>query len=261
MAKYSGLFPIEGTIGDLCFYKTKHGYIVRRKSSIDKKRIRTDPAYARVRKNGADFGTAARAGKLIRSAFRPLIQCASDPGLTGRLTSTLLRVIQADQDNPHGERTVQKGDQQLLEGFEFNQYSHLANRIRMGFTVSIDRTKCEMTISTPPFLPAEVISAPRGATHFRLFAGGAAIDFKSSMVEVAKPEGVILPINKKRIRSLQLVQKVKRLSSGTLVLVFGIEFLQMAKGKTISLMEEGFNSVAVAKVNGPQCAGRGSQAE
>jgi hypothetical protein len=61
--KTKSIIKLEGTIGDITFFKSKDGYIAREKSSISKERIQNDPAFQRTRENGAEFGRAGKAGK------------------------------------------------------------------------------------------------------------------------------------------------------------------------------------------------------
>lgn len=72
MAKLKGIIKIEGTLQDMTFYKTQDGHLVKTKSGVSGSRIATDPAFARTRENGAEFGSAAKAGKLLRNCTRYL---------------------------------------------------------------------------------------------------------------------------------------------------------------------------------------------
>ena len=109
MARQKGIVKLEGTIGDVSFYKSKDGYLAREKGGVDGERIKNDPAFQRTRENGSEFGRAGKAGKLIRTAFRPLLLKTSDSKVASRLTKQLMIVLQWDEDNPRGERTVSKG--------------------------------------------------------------------------------------------------------------------------------------------------------
>lgn len=120
MAQQKGILPLRGTIGNITFYKSKDGYLAREKGGIDAKRIATDPAFQRTRENGMEFGTAGKAGKLLRNAVRVLIQNASDSKMVSRLTREMMKVIKADELSPRGQRNVINGEPALLEGFEFN---------------------------------------------------------------------------------------------------------------------------------------------
>ncbi|WP_206106589.1 hypothetical protein [Ilyomonas limi] len=70
MARLNGILKIEGTLQDMTFYKTQDGHLVKTKSGVSGDRIANDPAFARTRENGYEFGNAAAAGKLLRDAIR-----------------------------------------------------------------------------------------------------------------------------------------------------------------------------------------------
>ena len=94
MAKQSGIIKLEGTIGDIAFYKSKDGHLARAKGGLSGDRIQNDPAFQRTRENGEEFGRAGAAGKLLRMAFRTFFQNASDSRMVSRLTKMLIVVIQ-----------------------------------------------------------------------------------------------------------------------------------------------------------------------
>ena len=66
MAKQKGIIKLEGTIGDITFYKSQDGYLAREKGGIDANRIASDPAFQRTRENGSEFGAAGKAGKMLK---------------------------------------------------------------------------------------------------------------------------------------------------------------------------------------------------
>ena len=77
MAKQSGILKVEGTMGGITFYKSRQdGYLAREKGNLDATRIATDPNFQRTRENGAEFGKAGAAGKVLRTAFRVAIKIA-----------------------------------------------------------------------------------------------------------------------------------------------------------------------------------------
>ncbi len=49
------------------------------KIGMTAERLKTDPAFLRTRQNGAEFGRAAKIGKLIRNAFYPALANISNP--------------------------------------------------------------------------------------------------------------------------------------------------------------------------------------
>ena len=77
MAKLNGLLKIEGTLENLTFYKTQDGHLVKTKSGVSADRIANDPNFQRTRENGAEFGSSASAGKLLRNTVRTLMMTLS----------------------------------------------------------------------------------------------------------------------------------------------------------------------------------------
>jgi hypothetical protein len=127
MGRQEGIIPFTGRVGKLSFYKTKEdGYLVRKKSGVSRKRMMTDPAYARTRENIAEFGRGAQATKLVRRAFISFIKTAADTRVTSRLTRVIMKIIKEDAVNNRGERRVTNNEVGLLQGFEFNK--HAASR-------------------------------------------------------------------------------------------------------------------------------------
>ena len=62
MGRQRGALKITATLGDVNFYKSQDGFLVREKGGVDGKRIKSDPAFKRTRENGQEFGSAGKAG-------------------------------------------------------------------------------------------------------------------------------------------------------------------------------------------------------
>jgi len=58
MARQKGIIKLEGTIGDISFYKSKDGHLARTKGGMEADRIKNDPTFQRTRENGNEFGRA-----------------------------------------------------------------------------------------------------------------------------------------------------------------------------------------------------------
>ncbi len=125
MAKLRSLIKLEGTMEDLTFYKGADGYFVRTKGGVSKNRIMNDPAFARTRENGAEFGSIASSGKLLRTALGPMVFRAKDSKLTSRLVKVMGQIKNLDSVSARGARNVAEGlnssnSTSILEGFDFN---------------------------------------------------------------------------------------------------------------------------------------------
>jgi len=145
MARQKGIIKLTGPVGDVSFYKSGTEYLARTKGGVDADRIKTYPAFARTHENGQEFGRAGKASKLLRNALKVPISKTADNKVASRLTTALLKVIQADTTNAKGKRTVIAGDLSLLLGFEFNRNNGLDDKVKAAHSVSFDRihsTKC-----------------------------------------------------------------------------------------------------------------------
>lgn len=251
MAKQESLILLRGRIGNLSFYKTPHdGYLVRKKSTLNAERIKSDPAFKTTRENASEFGRAARAGKLLRRAFEPKLYNLADTRVTRRLAGAMVNVIKKDTTHLRGQRTVIDGDATLLKGFQFNRKTSLEKTFRPQFTASIDRLTGKMVVDVPAFSPDHMISAPDGATHFRLRAAGAALDFEGNSYEVATAESADLSLSNDLQEALQLSLTVTPASAHPLFLVLGIEFVEVIKSGDRSLVQDGgYNAMAILKVD------------
>ncbi|KAI9549274.1 hypothetical protein GHT06_007215 [Daphnia sinensis] len=111
MARQSGLIKLKGTLDNVNFYKTKDGNLARMKTSVDAKRIATDPAFERTRENGKEFEVLQVLWKLLRDAVRPLAMNASDSRVVARLTKLMTAIKNLDTVNDRGNRVVAEGIQ------------------------------------------------------------------------------------------------------------------------------------------------------
>ena len=209
----------------------------------------SDPAYLRTRQNIAEFGNGARATKLLRRAFAPFIETAADNRVTSRLTSAVMKVIKSDAVNAHGQRNITHGDISLLARFEFNKHAGLEKTFGAAFTATIDHATGKMVVNIPAFSPAGLISAPDEATHFRLKAFGAAIDFEADTYFTAVSESEYLTLHQERQAGLSLSLTVAPRSANPMLLVFGIEFVQIIKNGRLPLYNKTHNAMAIVKVD------------
>lgn len=154
MAKLKGILKIEGTLDELTFYKTQDGHLVKTKGGVSGDRIANDPNFQRTRENGAEFGSSASSGKLLRNAVRNLMMNAADNRVTSRLTQIMTLIKNYDVASPRGERTVADGIADpaalaLLKNFDFNDKAALSGVLFAPFAV----TPATGVINIPAFVP------------------------------------------------------------------------------------------------------------
>jgi hypothetical protein len=250
MAQQKGIIPLKGTIGNITFYKSKDGFLAREKGGVDGKRISNDPAFQRTRENGFEFGRACSAGKLLRNALRIALQNVSSRNMVGRLTREMMRVIQADVTNSRGQRNVIDGEAELLTGFEFNENAKLAATLFASYTASIDRVTGVLQIDIPSFIPANLVTAPSGTTHFKIVSAGTEINFEGKSYTVDNTETAVLPWDTTPTAAINLAAQAPPASTHPLFLALGIEFYQHVNGTMYPLKNGSYNALALVAVNG-----------
>jgi len=250
MPKQRGIIKIEGTIGDLTFMKTQDGYLVKEKTHISADRIASDQAFVRTRENNAEFGRAGKAGKVLRNAVRTLLQNAKDRRVTSRLTTDMLRVLQADTTSIRGMRNVLDGELELLQGFDFNVNAKLGTTIYAPYTNTIDRVAGTLTVNIPSFIPAERIAAPAGSTHFNIVSMAAEVDFESETFITDSKESGVLPWDATATALFNLANAVTPNSTQPLFLLLGIQFYQQVNGINYALKNGAFNALSLVNVSG-----------
>lgn len=250
MAKQKGIIKLKGTLGDITFYKSRDGFLAREKGGVEASRIANDPAFQRTRENGAEFGTAGKAGKMLRTSIRALLQNTADSRMVGRLTQEMVKVVQADVTSARGLRNVIDGEAELLEGFEFNIQGKLGTTLYAPYTSVIDRVTGTLTVSIPSFIPANMIAAPGGTTHFKIISAGTEIDFENETFVVDTKETAILPWDSVATAVINLANAVTANNIHPLFLALGIEFYQEVNAVKYPLKNGAFNALSLVKVLG-----------
>lgn len=178
MPRLKSLIKIEGTLDELTFYKSQDGHMVRTKGGVSKNRMATDPAFARTRENGNEFGSVARSGKHLRRAITGLLATAKDNRVTSRLTQVLSKVKNEDLTSIRGQRNVATGiatanGKAWLKGFNFNNRAPMDSVLLNNYTL----TPASGEIVLTDLNPDQQIAFPEGATHLSLQCGFLNLDF------------------------------------------------------------------------------------
>jgi hypothetical protein len=248
MAVQKGILPLQGTIQNITFTKSRDGFGARAKGGVSAQRIATDPAFARTRENGAEFARAGKAGKMLRSVLRRILLNTSDRRMVSRLTQALHNVLKADITNGRGMRNIGDGNIEVLAGFEFNANSALSTTFSAQYEKTIDRPLGKLALQIAPFVPAHMVAAPAGATHFKLISAGAEIDFEGQEFTSDVQSSAMLPWNEDATAAITLDNNVKPGSVHPLLLALGIEFYQNINGTYYPLRNGTFNCLSLVGV-------------
>ena len=249
MAKQDSIINILGTLNGLTFYKTQDGYIVRKKGGFTTSRIATDPVFARTRENSKEFGNAAKAGKLLRTALSNLMLNASDNRVTPRLTQVMRNLLNSDTTSERGKRNVATAildapAQEMLNGFNFNKNAVLSSVLKKAFTVDVVTGIIEIN----GLIPLKDIVCPKGATNVTFKGAWVKLDFANEKYEVVNSNVIDLPIdNTPTVVTLTPNGTPPKLT-GTTVFAMNIEFMQLVNGQEYSMNNGTFNSLCIVDV-------------
>ncbi|WP_100615132.1 hypothetical protein [Confluentibacter citreus] len=248
MAKLNSFIKIEGTLDNLTFYKGKEGYLVKTKSGVSAKRIKNDPAFARTRENGSEFGHAATSGKQLRRGILDLLTDAKDDLVTSRLTQVMTKVKDADTTSPRGERQVAIGlatplGKLALNGFNFNSNAILSSVLLSDFTLNTTTG----AISMAEFIPDQNLNAPPGSTHVSLIAGFLDIDFSTDIKDLQVSPVVNLPIDNTNT-PVTLTPAGVPSGTGNKMYFIKVAFYQEVNGLQYALNNGAFNALKLVDI-------------
>jgi hypothetical protein len=251
MAKQNGVLKIVGKLDDLSFYKSKDGYLVRRKGGVDGSTIASSPNFQRTRENNSEFRRAAQAGKLIRVAFNKALQNVSNPRLASELTKKMMEVVKADLTSTRGERNVIDGEIGLLTGFNFNPKVKLGNVLYFAIASVLDRVAGTLTFNWPVFNPQIDVLFPPGATHVRIGFAASAIDFGTENFSYDGNFSAVYPVNGGSVQAQGLVVTVPANTNLPVLGVVMVEFLQQVNGNLYPLKNGGHNAMQIVLADFP----------
>lgn len=249
MAKLKSLIKIEGTLDDLTFYKGKEGaYLVRTKGGVNADRIKNDPAFARTRENGTEFGHAASSGKVLRRAITNLLADVKDTSVTARLTQVMSKVKNTDTTSIRGERNVAVGlattyGKLALKGFDFNKHAALSNVVLKDYT--LDSVSGEVVVTD--FTPNLDLSTPNGATHVSFISGFLNLNFVNGVKDLSLSPITNLPING-TTATVTLTPASVPTGSGNAFYFLKVAFYQEINGVQYPLNNGAFNALKLIEV-------------
>lgn len=185
MARQKGIIKLKGKIGDISFYKTQDGHLAREKGGVDGERILNDPAFIRTRENGAEFGSSANAGKILRDAIRPMLLTASDNRVVSRLTKLMTEIKNLDITSARGARNVGvaiavPAAKALLKGFNFNNRAILGSILFNPYSVAT----ATGIITINGLVPINEVAFPPGATHMTVKGAWVRLNFATGVAQV-----------------------------------------------------------------------------
>lgn len=242
MAKFDGIFNIEGTLKGMTFYKTAEGIRIRTKGGISKKRIMNDPAFARTRENGAEFSHSAKMSQLLRHSVSTLVDNAKDSRTSSRLNQIMSRIKNMDTVSPRGERTVKNGlanpsALQELVGFDFNKNATLSSVLKKSYVFSTADGKLTLT----DFINGKHLQLPPGVSKISFRLGACSLNFSDHSYEFVESPQELMQVDLFHLETFTLTLPSIPENNGLLCFFFLIEFYQEINGVDYPLKNKQFN--------------------
>jgi hypothetical protein len=158
----------------------KNGVYQIKKIAISGERFKTDPAFDLPRKKAAEFGKAAKLGKIIRHAFLQDTDIRHD---AGRLQAVLLKVLNTDKENAYGKRSFEKADFFALREYDFNRNAPLNKLPCLHIGISPNKKKDKLFVTIPPLVPRNIFQTNEPDKFFRISFIGVTIDLRENLVK------------------------------------------------------------------------------
>ena len=248
MARQTGLLKVKGTLDNVTFYKSKDGHLAKMKTSVDAARIASDPAFARTRENGKEFGNSASAGKLLRDALRNITVNISNTSNVARITQLMTQIKNMDTTSARGQRNVGVGvsnasAKALLKGFEFNPNSLLGSMLYKPYVL----TPATGVINIASLLPATDLTWPNGATHVSITGGFGNINFATGVVDF-KLTNVVNLASVAASSNVTLTPTAVPSGTGTKIFLLKLEYFQLVNGIQYPMKNGAYNCLKIIEV-------------
>ncbi|WP_026351226.1 hypothetical protein [Hymenobacter aerophilus] len=228
MARQTGVIQISGTVGGVVFAKDG---TVRQKQGSNKSQFNSSASMQRVRENASEFATAASSGKLVRDALRRVVALASDRLMVSRLAQKMKQILNLDEDSDRGGRQVLPENLPALVGFDFNAGSALSSTYFGRVEPTLDRATGTHAVNLGELNPSRDVAAPQGATHYRINAAVASLNFETGTYNSAEVSTAELPLDNAVRPAESLSLPLVAPADESLVVAVGVDFFQQMNGK------------------------------
>lgn len=249
MAKQQGINTYSGSIGNLNFYNSMYGPIVRKRSSLSRKKIFNDPKMIATVQNVSEFARASHQGKLLRDAVKQFLPFAKDNLLASRMQSILIKIVKTDSINDRGSRSLVNGDLTLLRKFELNKNAPFCSIFANNIQSTIDRADNKITINVPRFQPEINLRYPENTTHYKLASLCCEVDFVKQITYVDNYFTPMLIINDDLSDATRITHKLSKDSTLPVFLIFAVQFFELVNGQYHLLLNYDYNPAIILEVD------------
>ena len=249
MARYKSNIKIIGSVNGMTFRDTKYGPIVSGKTGPTRNQVRTDPRFARTRKMNDEFARACDGAKIFRGLFSEAIVNCYDTQMHKRLVGLMRKVISSDSVSPKGERNLLMGDNSLIKGFEWNKHASLRSIIGMNYKVDIHRNSGEVLFHFPSFKPEGGYPQHEAATHYRITAAIAELNWRDDLPYTARQTTGYLSLNDTQAANFTVLLEINKQTKNPIASSLSITWYVEVSGVMYPLQNAGYNAAAVVDVD------------
>lgn len=185
MALQTGIIKVVGKVGDGVGFRRDGKHRFRRKA----KNVRRSEA---TKASAIDFGTASKAGKLIRRGVRQGLNIRTDNKLTNRMNQVLQKILYASSDE-RGNRQFKREEMADLAGFRFNKNTELSQLLNFQPKVIQDKKSLRIAL---PALTAEDIRHAKNTTHIEIKVIAVGVNFNEGTYQDAVTDKVMIDFRK-----------------------------------------------------------------
>ncbi|WP_343307961.1 hypothetical protein AAHN97_12470 [Chitinophaga niabensis] len=191
--------------------------------------IRSLPEHVNIseatKRSATDFGTASKAGKLVRHALKPELGIRHDSDLTNRLNTSMLKVLYAGSKQ-RGARNINRKYLDMLAGFKLNVNTELDKLL--PFKPQVVQNANSLRIAIPAIEEGGIRHA-KNTTHIELKAIAVGLNFSEGNYEQAVSAKVLIDL-RKPAAATELVLPFKAGDTETIV-VFQVRAFSEEGGK------------------------------
>lgn len=172
MSKAQKTFNFDNNVKGWRIYKMKdvEKTVIARKGGPSAEQIKTSPAYQELRGNQSEFGAASALAKVLRMTLPKQMLDICESYVSGKLTAAFRQLAHEVEGAPGTRPILLSKYGKQLEGFNFNSKYHFADIFSPKIHAKASSERGKMLLHFSSYIPEEALTAPEGATHFRLYA-------------------------------------------------------------------------------------------
>jgi len=249
MAKYISNIKVRGTLYGVTYRATKDGMVMQEKPGPTSEQVKNDPKFEKTRKMSSEFGNACTGSRILTQLFSEAIENCHEKRMNRRLVGVLRKVISSDTVSQNGERNLLMGDNRLLKGFEWNKNAHFGAITKLGITTTVDRKSGQVTFHFTSYVPINVLRGPKGATHYRITAAAAEMNWRENVRHIAMHATEYMPWDGERTQAFSVMVLLNEDTKKPIVGNLSIRWYLEVNGIMNPMYNEGFNAAEIVEVD------------